>query len=1193
MQLSTEQRVSIARGVLQGGVTLAGMALGQGPLAGIIGGAVGMLAQTSGLDEAIVSLTVEKVQEAGSELIGKYLEKSTEQWFNNWSTERGALNPDIAAALTAAFTDAVSRLERDWQPFYRSIKQQNAEVAELTLEPFRHLAGDAESLFVGETTLLGDADARLLLAEDEAGVRKVLQDKLRNYLLGHDHRLVQFIEQRLPDTWLLRFGEILQKDDEQGARAWRACQRLWLSSMESGIRQLQTDSAETVNMTRWLYDWAQRLDRLPPSERDPQGLAAIETALNPVRERLDRLYAVSTQILTNTDEIKTGVGELQAQLDLLRTELRTQAARPSGTVTFLFINSEPQAALPALLQSIIATHEGYIFTLESADRLLRCYAAFHNATNAVNAAIALRQSLQPAAGGAATPLRMAVHTGATTERDGGYFGPPIHRTTCLVEAGHSGEILVSAVTQELVRDTLPEGMRLRDLGELHLKDLLRPEHIYRLAGDDEPESPPPLSLDMLPNNLPVQLTGFIGRETEMAEVKQMLATTRLLTLLAMGGAGKTRLAIQVAADLLESFKDGVWLVELAPLSDPELVPHAIASEFSVEEQPGKSLTATLTEYLRDKQMLLVLDNCEHMIEACAGIVNTLLRRCPKLKILATSRIALNIAGEMRYRVPSLPVPDPNRLPPLDRLDRYAGIRLFVERAVAVQSSFTLNEKNAAAVASICYHLDGIPLAIELAAARARALPAEEIAVRLNDRFRLLTGGSRTALRRQQTLRALIDWSYELLTEQERLVMQRLAAFAGGWTLEAAEVVCAGDDVEDFEVLDLLTQLVDQSMVVLEEGEQLRYRMLETIRQYAIEKFRASGEEDATRRRHLAYYLELAEQAEPLLQGAEQAEWLERMETDHDNMRAALDFAQESGEDETGLRLVNALGYFWRVRCHLSEGRSRLEAALSTTGSTDQALRANALYRTGNLAKAQGDYVQAIAAAEESLALFRTIGDTRGESNALNTLAEIAYERRNFSQAMDLLDQILTLRREQGNKQLISQTLNNMGIIALGQGNHERALPLLEESLTLRQELNDTRGIADTLMNLGGIAFEQGNYDRASKLYEESLTIYRAIDERLRIALLLGNLVEVAEQKANYAQAVALLEESLNIYRNLDSKRDIAYTLAYFGRVSEAQGDALRATELYQQSLKLYQELGDKRGCAEVQDYLAALQSHAG
>jgi class 3 adenylate cyclase len=480
---------------------------------------------------------------------------------------------------------------------------------------------------------------------------------------------------------------------------------------------------------------------------------------------------------------------------------------PTGTVTFLFTDIEGSTRLweqhPGAMEAALTRHDALAATvIQQHDGSLvkhrgegdSLFAVFPRATDAVAAAVALQQALRAEPWPDEIPLRvrMALHTGDAAVRDGDYFGAAVNRCARLRAVAHGGQLLLSSATQELVRDSLPEEVGFRDLGEHRLRDLARPERVYQLLHPDLPADFPLLtSLNTLPNNLPQQVTSFVGREKEMAEVRRLLTTTRLLTLTGSGGTGKTRLTLQVAADLLEGDGDGVWLVELAPLADPALVPQAVATALGIREEPGKPLDQTLVEYLRPKRLLLLLDNCEHLLSACAGLAGQILRGCPNVQIMATSREGLNIPGETTYRLPSLSLPDPRQLPStVEGLTQYEAVKLFIDRATAAVPSFTVTNQNAPAVAQLCVRLDGIPLAIELAAARVKAMSVEQINGRIADMFRLLTGGSRTALPRQQTLRAAIDWSYDLLSEKEKILLRRLSVFAGGWTLEAVEQVCA-------------------------------------------------------------------------------------------------------------------------------------------------------------------------------------------------------------------------------------------------------------------------------------------------------------------------------------------------------------------------------------------------------------------
>src|SRR5512143_1390233 len=621
----------------------------------------------------------------------------------------------------------------------------------------------------------------------------------------------------------------------------------------------------------------------------------------------------------------------------------TPVPLPTGTVTFLFTDIEGSTdlaqqypeALPALLaqhhailQQAIEAHHGSVFQIIG-DSFC---AAFHTAPDALNAALDAQRGLQ-AADWTPAPIkvRMGINTGAAqagdaSDHSGGYSGyATLARVQRVMSTAHGGQVLLSNSTAELLRAELPEAVTLRDMGEHRLKGLLDLEHLWQMVAPDLPAYFPPLdTLDVSPNNLPVQLTSFVGRERELAEARQLLTTARLLTLIGPGGTGKTRLSLQLAADLLPSFAKGAWLVELAPLTDPALILQTIVPMFGLREIPGVPLIKLVTDYLQGKQLLLVLDNCEHLVEACAQLINQLLRACPQLKVVASSREALGIAGEAIYRVPSLSLPDPTQLTP-EALLRCEAVQLFMERAAAIQPRFVMNARNAPAIAQICQRLDGIPLALELAAARISVFAPEQIAARLDDQFRLLTGGSRTALPRQQTLRALIDWSYNLLSEPERVLLQRLSVFAGGWTFAAAEAIGS-----DLDVLTALTQLVNKSLVVADENVdtgEARYHLLETIRQYARDRLFESGQGEQVRTAHLDWFTKFATEAAEKLRTGERLIWMKQLETEHANLRAALAWALEK-DTASALQLVGNLAVYWMDRGYAAEGHRWTEQALA-------------------------------------------------------------------------------------------------------------------------------------------------------------------------------------------------------------------------------------------------------------------------
>jgi predicted ATPase/DNA-binding NarL/FixJ family response regulator len=686
------------------------------------------------------------------------------------------------------------------------------------------------------------------------------------------------------------------------------------------------------------------------------------------------------------------------------------------------------------------------------------------------------------------------------------------------------------------------------------------------------------------HNLPAPLTSFIGREQEATEIAHLLATTRLLTLTGTPGVGKTRLALEVAAELVEQFPDGVRLVELAPLTDPDLVPQAVAAALGLREQPGRTVPDTLTDALRFLRMLLVLDNCEHLVDACAGLADGLLRACPGLVILATSREPLGIDGETAWRVPSLALPaggDGETVASGDAPtpDACPSVRLFVERARAARPDLALTVLHTPSIARICRRLDGIPLALELAAARVKALSVDQIASRLDDRFRLLTGGNRTALPHQRTLRATVDWSYDLLSEEERTLLRRLAVFAGGWSLEAAEAVCAGDRIESSEVLDLLHRLVDRSLVVTEvypDGTN-RFRMLEMLQQYALERLVERGEADTARYRHAGWFLALAERAEPELRGPHEREWSERLEGECENLRAALRWLVERGEAERSLRLGSALWRFWSVRGHLIEGLDWLEQVLALSGAsgdvTDQVLRARAgaLNGAGNLAAARGEHARAVTFLGESLALRRQLADPAGVAISLHNLGMAARNLGDRALAQARFDESLTLFRQVGDTRNAGLSLLNLGRLSHDAGDRERATTLYADSLAHFRAAGSAQGIATALNRLGELARDRGDLTAAVRLHEEALSMHRDRADPWGIGLSLTGLARVAVVRGDRVQSKALAVESVRALHDAGANRDTAAALVVLAAAAGATGQAAIGAQLLGAVAKAYPE----------------------
>jgi predicted ATPase/DNA-binding CsgD family transcriptional regulator len=662
----------------------------------------------------------------------------------------------------------------------------------------------------------------------------------------------------------------------------------------------------------------------------------------------------------------------------------------------------------------------------------------------------------------------------------------------------------------------------------------------------DPEPPPK-------GNLPVALTSFVGREREIPEVEGLLAETRLLTLVGPGGCGKTRLALRVAAGLEERLGDGAWWASLSSLSDPDLVPNAVGSALGVRETPDRTPIEALAAFLEAKGPLIVLDNCEHLIWACAALVDVLLRSCPGLKVLATSREPLGVAGEVSWPVPPLSLPDQQQN--AGDLLRFGAVRLFVERARAAIPDFALTQENASAVARLCAKLDGMPLAIELAASRARVISPGQILERLDDRFRLLRGG-RTSVPRHKTLRATIDWSHDLLSGAEKVLFRRLSVFAGGWTLAAAEKVCAGDGIAEDEVLELLSFLVDKSLVLRTHGGaggEARYRMLQTIRQYAAERLAESGE--ALGRRHADYFLTLAEVAEPAMVGPDQAAWMERLEHEHDNLRAALGWFEERGDAERGLRLAAAPLRFWWFRGHLNEGRAHLETLLDLPGaSVRDEVRAKALHTLGIL-------------------IYWHADDTAGER----------------AQARSRLEEALEIYRRLGDEPRMAAILPNLAKVAAEFGEWTAAYSLLEESLGIGRRLGDQPGIAYSLMALGFVQFLEGNFSAARAHLEESLKMYRELNDVFWINACLVHLGYIDCEEGDYAAARSRFMHMSEIGPLVHFPWGATYTLEGFARLAAAEGQAVRALLLGGATAALRRTFGVAIGLTRQADFRRSLE----
>jgi predicted ATPase/class 3 adenylate cyclase len=902
---------------------------------------------------------------------------------------------------------------------------------------------------------------------------------------------------------------------------------------------------------------------------------------------------------------------------------------PTGTVTFLYTDIESStqrwdkhpAAMKAaverhdaILRACIDAHGGVVFrTMGDA-----FCASFQRASDALATTLDAQSALHDETWRSETgPLRvrMALHTGTGEVRDGDYVGHHLNRIARLLSTGYGGQILVSNATGELLRDALPPGITLRDLGEHRLKDLQRTERVFQVCAPDLPTDFPPLkTLENRPNNLPLQRSPLIGREKELGEVPPLLLRDDigLVTFTGPGGTGKTRLALQVAAELIDQFEDGVYFVNLSNINDASLVASAIAEALSIRELGSQPIVGSVKDFLKARQLLLVLDNFEQVVEA-APLVAEILSVAPRLKVLATSRQALHLYGERDYPVPPLGLPSPNYLGTTEQLTQYDAVRLFIERARAVKPSFEVTNENAPAVAEICYRLDGLPLAIELAAARIAVLSPQAMLTRLQSRLKLLTGGARDLPARQQTLRGAIDWSYDSLDAEEQKLFRRLSVFVGGCTLEAAEAVCAGgtrnqepgvrEDMPelpplDIDLLDGLSSLVAKSLVRQVDAEdkylegEPRFLILETIREYGLERLAESGELEAMQRNHAYFFCGLAEDAMPKFMGREAVRQVAQANRERDNFRAALTWAVAQGEAERALRLVGSLFYYWDTASLFNEGRRWTEEILARFGTdkhTSSPIKAQALYASGFFAFLQGDFAVARERLDESIAMWREVGDKSGLARALHPLGMTSWQQGDYMTARIHLEESTTLFRTLGEKQGLALALFSLGDTLLAHGDEIAAQRVLEESIRAFRDAGDDIMGTLPINSLGRVAWSQGDYDRARTLMEEALKIRQEYEITFLSAISLASLAEVARCQGRYDESMALSDESLALYKEVGDAAGIAWCRYNQGYTAYYLGDYPRSLEVLREGLSLRHEQGSK---ADVALCIAALASVA-
>ena len=855
---------------------------------------------------------------------------------------------------------------------------------------------------------------------------------------------------------------------------------------------------------------------------------------------------------------------------------RTLRMTDPKILTFLFTDIEGSTSKweeqPELMAHAVARHDavlrdavekhGGTIVKTTGDGI---YAAFPNPGDGLGAVIEIQLGLlDPAAtGGLSLAVRCGLHTGAVHARDNDYFGSTINRTARIMGAAHGGQILVSLAVADLIRDSLPTGVSLKDLGTVRLKGLATPEAVFQIVHPKLYQNFPALrELEATPNNLPQQLTTFIGREREQAEIEEFLTTTRLLTLLGMGGLGKTRLSLQIGASVMDGFPDGVWFVDLQTIRDPSLVAGETARVLGVREEAGRPLMQTLSAHLKSRKLLIILDNCEQVVDASADLAGALLRSAPDVRILTTSRIALRVPGEQTYVVQPLPVP--SRSAGFEALSASPAVQLFVERAKLHKPTFALTEREAPAVAELVSRLEGIPLALELAAARVRSLGIADINKRLQDRYKILTGGDRTLQARQQTLRALVDWSYDLLQESEQILLSRLSTFAGGCDLTAAETIAGAEPLDPADVLDLLTSLVEKSLVNMEEGDDgARYRLLETIRDYGREKLTQREEQASVRAAHCDYFFVMAKAANRGAQGAEQAEWTRRVEAELDNIRAAIALALEGGvESIIAVKLAVALMWFWMLRGYSSEGRKYVKAALELPAvQASDYIHGHALYVGASLAYSQSDNAEAQRMLERCLEIRRRDGKPVEIAATLSTLSVVRLGIGDSEGAREAGTEAVEIFRSLDDRINASIALFQLGQIHAYVGDNAQALELIGKCLAVARELQYPELESECQLMLGELAFDGGNVDAAKPMIERALEIARDAGDKRGEATALWWLGKADLVQHNFDAARVSLGGALRAFQAFDMFAELVGCLEDHAMLLEAVGNPLAAARL--------------------------------
>ncbi len=839
---------------------------------------------------------------------------------------------------------------------------------------------------------------------------------------------------------------------------------------------------------------------------------------------------------------------------------------------------------PEHMHSVIKEHDRIFYEIISANsgEVIKSrgegdsvFAVFQSPVNAVHAASQLQIALAefPWPGNIELSVRMAIHTGGAEYRDKDYYGPVVNRCARLRATAHGRQIILSDSTREMIHNYLPKEITLKNLGVHRLKDLQQPEQVWQVCHPGLQDEFPPLnSLNIRQNNLPSQISSFIGREGDIATLQSILRSSRMCTVVGTGGVGKSRLCLQTAVEIVDQFQDGVWLIELAPHSDERHVLNLIAATLQIKEESDTTLQNSILSALANKQLLLIIDNCEHLISECARVINLLLRACPSIKILANSREALGISGEKLFRIPSLSLPSENTLLLASDLEKFEAPKLFLERVRSTQPNFTYTDTQANAIAEICRNLDGIPFAIELAAARVRAMSIDQLSVRLSDRFRILTGGNKNSLPRQQTLRALIDWSYNLLTYTEKKLLNRLSVFAGGWYLEDAETICACDDIDSWDIVDLLTSLVDKSLVVFDDSTSMsRYRLLQSVRQYGLQKLVEEGEDDQIHLAHSEHYENKAKSWNRAIDqfGEAQQSALHGMQTDIGNLLAGMDWACAAGKQELVIEYGLDLARYFLIQGRFLEGDTRLElaeVAARETGSTVNLIQL--LNQRGRLAWQRSDLSGARKYYSEGLAISIEAGNFERTISLINNIANIYWAERDLVSAAEKYEEAMRISETHNIDKYKGAILANLGVLYSEQEDFAKANKYLEEAIAVHKKSDNARAYADAISNLGESYQVQKRYEEAIVRFHEALEIYKQMGMRNGIALCYTNLGTAYIEMNELDKADEWISASITLSREINYTWTLAPSIAAEGRLLFLRGNLTDGLNKIKEALEI-------------------------